>query len=419
MTARQLDRRIRPDLGADDTGCTVLHVDMDAFFAAVEVRDRPDLAGLPVIVGSARPRGVVLSATYPARRFGVHSAMPMVRARRACPQALIVEPEPAKYAQASRAVMAVLRDVTPLVEPLSLDEAFLDIAGAIRGQGAPMRIAAAIRARVAAQVGVTCSVGVAPVKFVAKIASAQAKPDGVFLVPRAQVVHFLHQLPVSALWGVGERTDQTLRERGITRVDQLAGVDVPMLASWVGAARAASLHELAWGRDPRRVRPGVARKSAGAEHTFGTDVSDPVLLRRELQRLAQRVAAVLRSEHLVARRICLKVRYPDFSSVTRSTTPKEPTRLARDLFSASSALLTELNPRGRPVRLIGLRAEALAADPGAQLALDDASGARPQPSWAAAEEAAAAAADRFGSGAVVPASALGGPGEGGPGNPSR
>ncbi|MBX6358127.1 MAG: DNA polymerase IV, partial [Micromonosporaceae bacterium] len=203
------DETFGPD--ADDTGCRVLHVDMDAFFASVEIRRRPELAGRPVVVGGTGPRGVVSSASYEARKFGVRSAMPTARARALCPHAVYLPPDFTAYSAASAAVMRIFSEVTPLVEPLSLDEAFLDVGGATRLLGRPAAIAAAIRARVATELGLTCSVGVAPTKFVAKLGSARAKPDGIVVVPAARVLQFLHPLPVEALWGVGERAAQVLR----------------------------------------------------------------------------------------------------------------------------------------------------------------------------------------------------------------
>ena len=280
MSRWQLDRARptspgpgRHDGLQDDEGCTVLHVDMDAFFASVELIDRPELRGLPVIVGGGT-RGVVLSATYEARRYGVHSAMPMGRARRLCPQAVVVRPDHRRYGDVSDGVMEIFRSITPLVEPLSLDEAFLDVAGAFRRLGPPGAIGRLIRDRVADEQRITCSVGVAATKFVAKLASGCAKPDGMLVVPRVGTVTFLHRLPVGALWGVGDRTEETLHRLGLRTVSDLAHTSVDTLRRALGDT-GAQLHDLAWGRDPRPVVPQQVEKSVGAEATFPRDVADP------------------------------------------------------------------------------------------------------------------------------------------------
>src|SRR5215472_9453550 len=242
----------RPALG-DDTGCHILHVDMDAFYASVEIRDRPELAGKPVIVGGLSGRSVVLSATYQARAFGVRSAMPMSRARRLCPQAIVIPPRHRLYSAVSKEVMAIFRAVTPVVEPLSLDEAFLDVSGAIRLFGSPASIGGQIRQQVAQQQQITCSVGIATSKFLAKLASVHCKPDGLLVIPAGGVLAFLHPLPVSALWGVGEKTRQTLTRLGLRTVGDLAGAPAVTLERALGPAAAAHLAALAWGRDERRV----------------------------------------------------------------------------------------------------------------------------------------------------------------------
>src|SRR3954468_11054433 len=219
MSRRQLQRPgPLPAVTGDDTGCSVLHIDMDAFYASVELRTRPELVGTPVIVGGLGSRSVVLSATYEARAYGVHSAMPMMRARRMCPQATVIAPDHHKYAESSRGVMEIFRSITPLVEPLSLDEAFLDVGGAQRRLGSARQIGELIRARVVDEQGITCSVGVASSKFVAKLASARAKPDGLLVVPRDDVIAFLHPLPVGVLWGVGDKTEEALTRLGLRTI---------------------------------------------------------------------------------------------------------------------------------------------------------------------------------------------------------
>lgn len=395
------DPRFGPD--ADDTGCPILHVDMDAFFASVEVRRRPELRGRPVVVGGIGPRGVVSSASYEARRFGVRSAMPTARARALCPQAVYLPPDFTAYSPASRAVMRIFRDVTPLVEPLSLDEAFLDVAGARRLFGTPTEIARLIRRRVAEEQELTCSVGVAPSKFVAKLGSTRAKPDGLLVVPAARVLEFLHPLPVAALWGVGERSAEALHRLGLRTVRDLAEAPPGLLRRAVGEASAGHLHELAWGRDPRRVSPEHVEKSIGAEVTFDTDVTDPAEIRRALLALAEKAGARLRSAGQVGRTVSLKVRLADFRTVSRSRTLGVPTDTAREMFDTAWALWTALAP-GEPVRLVGVRMEGLAA---AEQTPQQLTLGAPERGWREAEAAADAAAARFGRSVIGPASLLG------------
>ncbi|MFD0787117.1 DNA polymerase IV, partial [Micromonospora azadirachtae] len=314
----------------------------------------------PVVVGGLGPRGVVSSASYEARRYGVRSAMPMMRARALCPHAVYLPPDFTAYTDASRAVMQIFRDVTPLVEPLSLDEAFLDVAGARRLFGSPAEIARKIRARVEREQGLTCSVGVAPSKFVAKLGSTRAKPDGMLVVPASRVLEFLHPLPVDALWGVGERSAQALRRLGLATIGDLAEAPYAMLRKAVGEASANHLHALARGRDPRAVSPEHVEKSIGAEVTFEVDVTDPLEIRRALLALADKVGGRLRRAGQVGRTISLKVRLADFRTVTRSRTLPVATDTAREMFDTVWALWTVLAP-GEPVRLVGVRAEGLAA----------------------------------------------------------
>jgi DNA polymerase-4 len=388
---------------ADDTGCVMLHVDMDAFYASVEVRRRPELRGRPVIVGGTGPRGVVSSASYEARTFGVRSAMPGIRARRLCPQAVFLPPDFEEYGRASRAVMAIFRDVTPLVEPLSLDEAFLDVAGAIRLLGRPAEIAALIRRRVSAEQRLTCSVGVASTKFVAKLASTRAKPDGVAVVPAGRVLEYLHPLPVSALWGVGERTAEVLARLGLRTVGDLAQAPLGMLRSAVGEAAATHVHELSWGRDPRPVTPDQVEKSIGAETTFDVDIADPAEIRRVLLALSEKTAGRLRRAGQSGRTVVLKIRLSDFRTLNRSRTLPAPTDVTREIFEIAWGLFEALRPGDR-IRLVGVRVEGLTGSEGLprQLSL----GERDR-GWRDAERAADAAAARFGQGAVRPASLLG------------
>jgi DNA polymerase IV len=386
---------------ADDTGCHILHVDMDAFYASVEIRDRPDLAGKPVIVGSPSGRSVVLSASYEARRFGVRSAMPATRAQRLCPQAVFIPPRRSLYSDVSKQVMAVFRSVTPLVEPLALDEAFLDVSGAERLLGSPAWIGAAIRRQVEAEQGLTCSVGVAPTKFVAKIASVRCKPDGLLVVPRDGVLDFLHPLPVSALWGVGQRTGEILDRLGLRTVGDISHAPLATLQHNLGAAVGSHLSALACGRDPRAVTPHTPDKSIGAEETFAADVSDPEMIRRELLRLSERTARALREAGFVARTVTVKLRLANFTTLTRSRTLAEPTDLARKIYATACALYegSGLDRQAR-LRLVGVRATGLA--PASAAATQLAFGDRPT-GWREAEQAMDRIAERFGSGKVRPA----------------
>lgn len=363
----------RRDWGTEEDGCSILHVDMDAFFASVELARRPHLRGKPVVVGGSE-RSVVLAATYEARAFGVHSAMPMSAARRMCPQAVVVPPDHGAYQEVSRGVMTILRDVTSLVEQVSVDEAFLDVSGARRRLGSPTRIAALIRERVQREHGITCSVGIAATKFVAKLASGHAKPDGVLLVPRAATVPFLHALPVGALWGVGERTASALERWGIRTVAELAQSDVGTVQRAVGRVAGAHLYDLAWGRDPRPVLPGREEKSVGAEETFAVDVRDMRVVESKALELADRCAGRLRAQRLVARTVAVKIRTSDFRTLTRSRTLPQPTDVGRELYLAARDLLAAADLGGLPVRLVGVRAEGLtpAEDVVRQPTLDEA-----------------------------------------------
>lgn len=382
----------------DDTGCTILHVDMDAFFALVELRTRPELHGKPVIVGGGS-RGVVLSATYEARALGVHSAMPMSRALRLAPHAVVIAPDHRKYTEVSRNVMALFNSITPLVEPLSLDEAFLDISGTIRRLGSPLAIAELIRSRVVDEQGITCSVGIAPTKFIAKIASARCKPDGVLVVPADRVLAFLHPLPVSVLWGVGERTEEQLTRLGLYTVGDIANMPIATLRRALGQATGTHLHTLAWGIDPRSVTPHEPEKSIGAEETFSQDIDDPELIYAKLLHLADEVGTRVRGAGYVSRTISLKVRFSDFTTLSRSRTLTTPTDVTQEFYETARALYDSLGLERVRVRLVGVRAEGLRAAEGAaqQLILG-----APDHGRREAEVAVDALRARFGSDAVLP-----------------
>ena len=384
----------------DDTGCTVLHVDMDAFYASATLLSHPDLVGTPVIIGGGN-RGVVLSATYEARRFGVTSAMPMTRARRLCPQATVLPPDHALYSTISAAVMEVFRSVTPIVEPLSLDEAFLDVSGALRRLGSPATIGQLVRDTVHDEQGITCSVGVAPTKFVAKLASGLAKPDGMVVVPRDEVVPFVQQLPVGALWGVGERTEEALVRLGLRTVADIAHTPLATLVRGLGDATGHHLHELAWGRDPRPVEREQREKSIGSDQTFEFDIDDATEIHRRLLALSERTAARVRAAGMAGRTVTLRVRFSDFTTITRSRTLREPTDSGRAIHEAAVGLFDALGLQRARIRLVGVRVEKLVET--SQAPIQGVIG-EPEHGWRDADKAVDRARSRFGSGAVRPAS---------------
>ena len=387
---------------------SILHVDMDAFYASVMTRDRPELQQAPVIVGGGG-RGVVLSASYAARRRGVSSAMPMTRARRLCPEAVVVAPDHDTFAQVSVSVREIFRQVTPCVQVVSVDEAFLDVAGALRRWGAVETIAEHVRARVADEQGITCSVGVAATVGVAKIASRRATPAGVLVVPAKETTAFLHPLPVEELWGVGERTAERLHRLGLRTVGDLAHTPMTTVQRVVGHAAGRSLHDLAWGVDHRTVTPVRGRdedpeQSMGADHTFSRDVDDPEVLVRELLRLSARVGARMRAAGLAGRTVTLRVRFADFTTLTRSRTRAEATDVNREIHETAVGLLRALGLQRARVRLVGVRVEGLMSRTAVhrQLLLGER-----EHSWPDADLAVDRAVSRFGPAAVQPASLLG------------
>lgn len=343
----------------DDTGCHFMHVDMDAFYASVELIKRPDLIGRPVIVGGRSGRGVVLSATYEARAAGVRSAMPVVKALKMIPHAVLLPPNHDQYHHVSRRVMELLGTITPEIEPLSIDEAFLDISGSIRRLGSPLHIAHSIREQVYTQEKITCSIGLANKKFVAKLATNACKPDGVLAISAERTVPYLHSLDVDQLWGVGGRTATRLSSLGITSVRDLAHTPRHVLVKAIGQAAAAHLHDLSWGVDDRKVETHRHEKSVGAEKTFDSDLFDEQQIRAELLRLSHKVARRARAQGVTGQSICVKLRTSDFSTITRSKTQTHPTDVARDIFNQSVALWKASPYRSRPLRLIGVRLENL------------------------------------------------------------
>jgi DNA polymerase-4 len=378
----------------------ILHADLDAFYASVEVLKDPSLQGQPVIVGGLGGRGVVSSASYEARTFGVRSAMPMVRARRLCSQGVFVPPDFEAYQAHSNRFREVLLSFTPLVEPISLDEAFMDVAGAERLFGAPSEIARTIRARVAQEVGVTVSVGVAPTKFVAKLASDGCKPDGMLVVPGDGVRAFLEPLPVGRLWGVGEKTGEVLGRLGVRTIGELARTPEAVLERLLGEQAARHLFELSHGIDERDVVPYEAPKSVGHEETFEHDLDDDEWILRELLALSGRVASRLREDGYRARTVTLKARLATFTTLTRSRTLPDATDVGADLYHTVSELYRALPGERRRIRLLGVQATGLVASGAQQLAL--LRGER----WGDVERAVDRIERRFGRGAATQASLL-------------
>lgn len=334
---------------------SILHLDLDAFYASVEQRERPELRGRPVVVGGLGNRGVVAAASYEARAFGIHAAMPSVRARRACPDAVFVAPRMELYSRVSTDVMAILRSATPLVEPLSLDEAFLDVAGAERRLGSGPEIAVMLRRRIADELGLAASVGVAATKMLAKIASDDAKPNGMLVIELGTELQYLHPLSVRRLWGVGPATRKKLAAIGVTTVGELAQIPEDALTRALGHAVGRHLAALAWNRDARPVEPQRATKSIGHEETFAVDRTDRAELERDVLRMSDLVATRLRAHARTARTVQLKLRYSDFTTITRAHTLREPTDLAAVIDRAAQALLAAAD-LGTGVRLLGVTA---------------------------------------------------------------
>jgi DNA polymerase-4 len=375
---------------------------MDAFFVAVELLDRPELRGRPVVVGGEGSRGVVAAASYEARAYGVRSALSSVQARRLCPQAVFLPGRHARYREVSAVVMGIFGSYTPLVEPISLDEAFLDVTGAQRARGDGPAIAAAIRADVARDLALTCSVGVAPSKLVAKLASEAAKPKasprgaipgrGVVEVAPGEVLGFLHPLPVQALWGVGPATLDRLGRLGVATVGDLAAAPLEALVAALGRAHGTHLHQLARGVDERPVEPGREVKSVGHEETFAADLHDRAAVERQAVRMADAVSSRLREAGRAGRTVTVKVRFHDFRTITRSITLGAAVDTAPSVARAAKGLLAAVDP-APGVRLLGVSVSGLTEGGARQLSFDDAA-------WTSASGAVDEIRDRFGPDAI-------------------
>jgi DNA polymerase IV len=384
-------------LGPDEAdGLGILHADLDAFYASVEVRKDPALRGRPLLVGGTGGRGVVTSASYEARAFGCRNAMPMARARRLCPQAVAIPPDFAAYRRHSAEVMRIFQSVTPLVEPLALDEAFLDVRGARPLFGDAVAAARLLRARVREEVGLPLTVGVAGNKFLAKLASTRGKPDGLLVVPPGRALGFLHRLPVDALWGAGQATIDVLARYGLRTVGDVAATPRATLERALGPAAGAQLHDLAWARDDREVVPFEAAKSIGSEETFAADIDDPDQLAREVLRCCVRVGRRLREAGLAGRTVTLKLRFADFRTITRGRTRAVATDTDHELHEVAAELLARLQLGRTAVRLVGVTVSNLQpAGAPVQLRLGP-----DRPGWEAAVRAADAVRARFGEAAI-------------------
>ena len=375
---------------------TILHVDMDAFFASVAERDHPELKGKAVVIG-AGVRGVVTSANYEARKFGIKAAMPVGRAQRLAPHAIFIPPDHKRYSEVSEHIMEIFHSFTPLVEPISLDEAFLDVTKARRLLGDGRAIATAIREKVEAQEGITCSVGIASSKFIAKLASQRCKPNGILEIPTDHVLTFLHPLPVSALWGVGPKTNEALERLGLHTVGDIAQTPQQTLIRALGQAAGESLYELAWGRDDRDVIPEEPDKSISAAETFDRDIDDPAVVAKEILRMCERASSRMRERSLFAKTITLKIRFADFTTINRSKTLPLPIDTTHEIYEVAKALYDALSIERARIRLVGVSLDNLHTDSHEQLVL----GAR-ESSWRELQGGIDAAKARFGSDSVRP-----------------
>lgn len=375
---------------------TILHVDMDAFYASVAELDNPHYKGEALVVG-AGTRGVVLSANYEARKFGIRAAMPVGRAKRMAPHAIFIPPEHHRYAEISERIMKIFHCYTPLVEPISLDEAFLDVTGATKLFGTGREIAIKIRQEVQSKEGITCSVGIAPSKFIAKLASQRCKPDGMLEIKSDRILEFLHPLPVRAIWGVGPKTAESLDRLGLHTVADIAHTPRSTLVRALGDSTGESLYELAWGRDYRDVIPDEPEKSIGNEETFTRDLDSPEEILREFLRMTEKATARLRERELFAKTISIKIKFADFTTLSRSKTLAIAIDNTHDTYEIVKALYQALHIDRARLRLVGVSLENLREDAPVQLEL----GARER-GWREADNAMDKAKARFGRSSVRP-----------------
>jgi DNA polymerase-4 len=377
---------------------TILHVDMDAFYASVEERDDPKLKGKAVVVGMGK-RGVVSAANYEARKFGIRAAMPIYKAKALAPHAVFIAPNMARYTEVSEQVMAIFRDVTPYVEPISLDEAFLDVTGARRLLGSGIEIADQIRERVEKDLGITCSVGIAHNKFIAKIASGHCKPNGVLQVDPEKMLDFLHPLAANEIWGVGPKTNELLEKMGLFTISDIANTPRSTLIRVLGQASGASLYELAWGRDYRDVITEHSEKSISASQTFDVDLYQPEEILKEFLRLTERSADRMRAKGFAANTISIKVRFADFKTISRSKTLDLPTTGTQEIFEVAKSLYLGLELDRVLVRLVGVSLDSLVEnDDVKQMVLGERTS-----SWQQADRAIDRVKAKFGSGSLRPA----------------
>jgi len=381
----------------EPTQATILHVDMDAFFASVAERDNPALKGKAVVIGMGT-RGVVSAANYEARKFGIHSAMPVSQARRLAPHAVFLPVDMARYQEVSVNIMEIFESFTPNVEPVSVDEAFLDVTGAKRLLGTGREIATAIRAKVESQEGITCSVGIAPSKFIAKLASTYCKPNGMLEIAPEEILNFLHPLPISAMWGVGPKTAEVLERLGLRIIEDIAKLPRTTLIRAVGEASGATLHELSWGRDYRDVSSHDGEKSISSAETFPTDLDNPEEILREYLKLCERATSRLRDKRLFAKTISIKVRFGDFTTINRSKTLPLPIDGTHEVYEVVKTIYEALGIDRARLRLVGVSLENLTEEAPVQLMLGER-----EKGWREAEGAIDKARERFGPGSVRPA----------------